>query len=166
MIQSLAKMKVAGLAAPFGSVPTTEFEVRLQADAYLEAISGATKREITAEGIALTSSAFISGKVSGHDPTKYPGAAEFARAFTEAMDSQFMCLGVSLGESTVKLIEVRRDTPQDEIRKIIEANTPKVLEAPEPRPEVGAKEYAEAGAKLLDKVANGPGVVDKQVSTS
>ena len=95
--------------------PRSELEVRLQSDAYLEAIGGATKREITAEDLALTAAAFISGSVRGHDPAKFPGVAEFAQAYAEAMDAQFMCLGVSVGPNTVKLIEVRRDTPNQEV---------------------------------------------------
>ncbi len=128
MTQALAKMRFSGLSAAFGSVPGSELEVRLQSDAYLEAIGGATKREITAEDLALTAAAFISGSVRGHDPAKFPGAAEFAQAYAEAMDAQFMCLGVSVGPNTVKLIEVRRDTPAQEVRRIIEAHTPKALE--------------------------------------
>lgn len=167
MTQALAKMRFSGLSAAFGSVPGSELEVKLQADAYLEAIGGATKREITAQGLGLTAAAFISGSVRGHDPAKFPGAAEFAQAYAEAMDAQFMCLGVSIGDNTVKLIEVRRDTPQDEIRKIIQSNTPRALEHSNDDPVTArytdAKAtYVEKGKSLVAKFSgDGPAQIDE-----
>jgi hypothetical protein len=49
-------------------------------------------------------------------------------AIREEPGADCMCLGVSVGPNTVKLIEVRRDTPAQEVRRIIEAHTPKALE--------------------------------------
>jgi hypothetical protein len=128
MTLALGKMKMGGLQFPFGAAPTNAAEIKMQSDAYLVALNSATKRQITAEGLNLTAEMFLSGRVKSADPAKFPSAPEFARAFSDAMDSQFMCLGVPVDMNTVKLIEVRRDTPAAEVRKIIEANTPKVIE--------------------------------------
>jgi len=149
MIQALAKMKVSGLTAPFGSIPSSEFEVNLQADVYLGAIRGATKRKVTTESINLACEKFINGKVYGHDPSKFPAASEFAKAVKDVLDSQFMQLSVDLGPNLVSFIEVRRDLPQAEINKIIAANQPKEL--PAKAKERAGKTPNEAGAAVVRK---------------
>ena len=155
MAMALVKMKMGGLQAPFGTSPSNSDEIKLQVDAYLVALKSATKREITEIGLDLTAERFLSGKVSGIDPAKFPSAPEFARAFSDAMDSQFMCLGVPDGPNTVRMIEIRRDTPAEEVRRIIAANTPKAL----PKPKRGAlagKKAGEAGAAVVRKMSREP----------
>jgi hypothetical protein len=131
MIKTLARLRLAGLESPFGTMPQNAEQYKLQAEAYVDTIQAILGKPAESEIIARTALWFLTNQ-GDEQSQKLPSAAQFGNRYKNERAKDYTTIGVFCGED-IKILEIRKDMPESEVQALVE-RTEKELGVIKPLP--------------------------------